>query len=198
MSLLVDPPFALGQTLGVTSASDGTGWEGAVKLFPDVDPTTGQVRSNRVKKCIAVRNSSGSTLYGKRAVSFVAGSTKAVSGYVFEDGRANKAFAGVSDEHLSDAGVAANDIFWVTVDGPTELRINVATEPGQHVVGTTINNATAYTDSANTGGYAVTATPTAAMAVPTGNGVYYGRVAVTATATVAQAGVLVNVRELAP
>lgn len=198
MSLYVDPPFSLGQTLGVSSATDGTGWEGTVKVFPDVNPKTGVVRSNRVKKCIAVRNSSGSTLYAKRAVSFVAGSTKAVSGYVYEDGRASKAVAGIVDEHLPSSGVVANDIFWVTIDGPTEMLVNVATEPGMHIVGATIDSVTAATSSGNTGGYGVTATVTAALAAPTGKVVYYGRAASTCTATAAQAGCLVTVKDMLP
>lgn len=209
MSLFVDPPFGLGQTLGVTSATEGEHWVGVVKVFPDVDPTTGKVRSNRVKKCVAVRNSSGVRLAAKRGVSFTAGSVRTVTGYVFEDGRANKAVAGVVDEYLpalvgapeaatSTGGVAANDIFWVTVEGPTDLLINVATQPGQHIIGTTINNVTAATSSGNTGGYGITATITDALAAPTGRGVYYGRVAVTADASTAQAGVRVHVKEIAP
>ena len=121
MSLYVDPPFALGQTLGVSSATDGTGWVGAVKVFPDVDPKTGKVRSNRLKTCIAVRNSSGVALAPKRAVAFTAGSYSAVSGYTR---LTNDAVAGVVDEFLPTAGVAANDVFWVTVAGPTELLVS--------------------------------------------------------------------------
>ena len=198
MSLFVDPPFALGQTLGVTNATDGENWVGVVKVFPDVNPVTGRVRSNRVKKCVAVRNSSGVALAAKRGVSFAPGSVRSVTGYVFEDGRANKAVAGVVDEYLPPAGVAANDIFWVTVDGPTELLVNVATEPGQHIIGATINNITAATSSGNTGGYGVTASITDALAAPTGRGVYYGRAATTAAAPAAQAGVLVHLKEITP
>ena len=118
MSLLVDPPFGLGQTLGVSSTDDGTGWVGVVKQFPDVDPTTGQVRSNRIKTCIAVRNTSGTTLYGKRLVNWAAGSFSAVDAY---SRQTNDRPAGVTDEHLSSAGVAANDVFWLTVEGPSEM-----------------------------------------------------------------------------
>ena len=196
MSYDVDPPFALGQTLGVSNATDGANWVGVVKEFPDVDPITGRVRSNKVKKCIAVRNSSGATLYGKRGVSFTPGSAASVVGYVYETGQANKQLAGVTDEYLPSSGVASNDVFWVTVEGPTQLLINVATEPGQHIIGATINSITAATSAGNTGGYGITATVTDALAVP-GRIVYYGRVAVTANATTAQAGVVVNMREAA-
>ena len=159
MSLLVDPPFALGQTLGVSSTDDGTGWVGVVKQFPDVDPTTGQVRSNRVKTCIAVRNSSGVTLYGKRMVKFVTGSYTAVDEYTR---LTNDRPAGVTDEHLSSAGVAANDVFWVTVDGPTELTVDEAVAAGNLLVANTAVAGGA-TD-ASTGGKAVTATATEAAA----------------------------------
>jgi hypothetical protein len=69
MSLLIDPPFALGQTLGVTSANDGKNWVGVIKQFPDVNPITGVVRSNRVKTCVAVRNTSAGVILPKRVVS---------------------------------------------------------------------------------------------------------------------------------
>jgi hypothetical protein len=159
MSLLVDPPFALGQTLGVSSASDGTGWVGTVKQFPDVDPTTGQVRSNRIKTCVAVRNSSGTTLYGKRLVQFVSGSFSAVDQYTRTT---NARAAGVTDEHLSAAGVASNDVFWVTVDGPTELTVDEAVAVGDLLAANTVAGAGA--TNAATGGKAVTATAAEAAA----------------------------------
>ena len=95
MSLLVDPPFALGQTLGVSSTSDGTGWVGAVKEFTDINPTTGVIRSNRRKVCVAVRNTSGAALLPKKLVTF--------SGIGSADGQntvAGNEFVGVVDEFL--------------------------------------------------------------------------------------------------
>lgn len=157
MSLLVDPPFGLGQTLGVSSASDGTGWVGVVKQFPDVDPTTGQVRSNRVKTCVAVRNSSGTTLYGKRMVKFVTGSFKAVDAYTRVT---NDRPAGISDEHLPASGVASNDVFWVTVDGPSELTVDEAVAVGDLLAANTA--AAGGATDASVGGKAVTATATEA------------------------------------
>ncbi len=125
MSLLVDPPFALGQTLGVSSVDDGGGWVGVVKQFPDVDPSTGQIRSNRVKTCMAVRNTSGVSLLPKRVVTFASGSFSAVDGYTR---LTDAASAGVVDEHLPAGGVAANDVFWITVHGPTEVKLGPAQE----------------------------------------------------------------------
>ena len=73
MSLLNDPPFSLGQTLGVSSTDDGKFWAGAVKEFPDTDPTTGKLRSGRRKVCVAVRNTSAAALLPKRVVRFAVG-----------------------------------------------------------------------------------------------------------------------------
>jgi hypothetical protein len=131
MGLQVDPPFGLGQTLGldapndslygITTGSYGDNWVGCVKEFTDVNPVNGQVRSNRRKVCIAVRNTSGAALLPKRVVR-LGGNGKALFGSA--DGyasTANEALCGVVDEFLPAAGVAANDVFWVTVDGPTEV-----------------------------------------------------------------------------
>jgi hypothetical protein len=125
MSLLSDPPFALGQTLGVSSATDGGNWVGVIKHFPDVNPTTGEIRSNRLKTCVAVRNTSGAALLPKRVVRFDLTASGAslfeeVKGYVAVAG---EDFVGVVDEHLPAGGVAANDVFWVTVKGPTEVAV---------------------------------------------------------------------------
>jgi len=133
MGLQVDPPFSLGQTLGITSVNDslyglssgsyGDNWVGAVKEFTDVNPLTGQVRSNRRKVCIAVRNTSGVALLPKRVVRLAGSGAvlwSAADGYASV---ANEAFCGVVDEFLPAAGVAANDVFWVTVDGPSEVAV---------------------------------------------------------------------------
>lgn len=125
MSLNVDPPFALGQTLGVSSTADGVGWVGVVKQFPDVNPNTGKIRTNRVKTCIAVRNVSGVTLLPKRLVTFKSGSLSEVDGYTR---LTDAASAGVVDEHIPASGVANNDVFWVTVNGPTEVKLGPASE----------------------------------------------------------------------
>jgi hypothetical protein len=125
MSLTVDPPFALGQTLGVSSTADGVGWVGAVKTFPDVDPATGRIRSNRLKTCIAVRNVSGVALLPRRVVTFKSGSFTEVDGYTR---LTDAASAGVVDEHLPASGVANNDVFWVTVSGPTLVKLGPAQE----------------------------------------------------------------------
>lgn len=147
MSLHDDPPFDLGQTLGVSSTSDGTGWVGAVKVFPDVNPRTGRVRSARLKRCIAVRNTSTVAILPKKLVTFKNGSISEVDGYNnLTDGTP----AGVADEYLPSTGAAVNDVFWITVDGPTEVSLGVANQAalGATIVGLT---AAASTDSATAG-----------------------------------------------
>lgn len=144
MALLIDPPFALGQTLGVTSTSQGTGWVGAVKQFPDVNPSTGVRRTNRVKTCIAVRNTSGVALLPKRVVSFAAGSLSAVDGYTRDTGLPA---GGIVDEHLPADGVANNDVFWLTIQGPTEVKVGVGL---QAAVDTTLVSLTAAASTAST------------------------------------------------
>lgn len=161
MSLFDDPPFSLGQTLGVSSANDGTGWVGVVKTFPDVDPRTGRVRSNRVKTCIAVRNGSGQSLQPKRAVAFKAGSFAEVGGY---SRLTNDTVAGVVDEFLPTAGVSNNDVFWVTITGPTELLVAQTVAVGDTVAAVTAHTTNA-TDSAGTGGYGATVNVTVAPQV---------------------------------
>lgn len=152
MSLTNDPPFALGQTLGVSSTADGTGWVGAVKEFPDVNPVTGAVRSNRTKTCVAVRNSSGGALLPKRVVRFAHG-TAGVAVFSRVDGYAAVAGeerVGIVDEYLPASGVAANDVFWVTVEGPTEVAH--ALSGTEVAVGDRLAAITAATSGATTAG----------------------------------------------
>lgn len=153
MSLLNDPPFPLGQTLGVDTTVTSPAWAGAIKEFPDVDPTTGKVRSNRRKVCIAVRNSSGVALLPKRLVDFKSGSFSEVDGYHRDD---TAAAAGVVDEWIPSSGVAAGDVFWITVQGPTEVKLGPAS---QAAADTTLQALTAAAStSSTTAGQAQTAT----------------------------------------
>lgn len=168
MSLLSDPPFSLGQTLGVDSTSDGKGWVGAVKHFPDVDPVTGKVRSNRLKTCVAVRNSSGGALLPKRVVRFRVG-TAGTAVFSEVDGYAavtNEERVGVVDEHLAATGVADKDVFWVTVAGPTEVA--VALSGTDVAVGDRLSCITAATAGATTAGR-VTPSPLSASTAGANN-----------------------------
>lgn len=184
MSLFDDPPFSLGQTLGVSSASDGTGWVGAVKTFPDVDPRTGRVRSNRLKTCIAVRNGSGVALLPRRAVAFKAGSYTEVGGY---SRVTNEVVAGVVDEFIPTTGVANNDVFWVTVAGPTELLAGQQVAVGDILAAVTAHTTNA-TDSAGTGGAGATVSVTVAPQV--------GRIGRVIAGTTGNVSILANVAQI--
>lgn len=162
MSLYDDPPFSLGETLGVSSTDDGKQWVGAVKVFPDVNPNTGVVRSGRVKKCVAVRNASTVALLPKRVVALKSGSFTEVDGYAAVG---NNEYVGVVDEHLPSGGVAVNDVFWITVDGPTEVSAALS--------GTDIaagNRLAAITAAASTSTTAGRVTPSSVAAATTGAG----------------------------
>jgi hypothetical protein len=137
MSLQVDPPFGLGQTwfsLGPSetvkndsyhgiqsSAAYGDNFTGVVKEFTDVNPVTGQVRTNRRKVCVAVKNTSAIPLLPKRVVRFSLTAGKVLTEVDGYSAALNEERVGVVDEWLPAAGVTVNDIFWVTVDGPTEV-----------------------------------------------------------------------------
>lgn len=166
MGLQCDPPFGLGQTLGTTGANDslvgisgtyGDNWVGAVKEFVDVNPITGKVRSNRRKVCIAVRNTSTVALLPKRVVALAAGSLTAVNGYA---NTANAEVVGVVDEYLPASGVAVNDVFWVTVDGPTE--VSVALSGTDVAVGDRLSVITAAASTSTTAGRVAPASLTGA------------------------------------
>jgi len=167
MSYFVDPPFSLGQTLGLGEGGVeiGANWIGAIKQFPDVDPKTGTIRSNRVKLCVAVRNSSGTTLLPKRLVSFVSGSFSAVAGY---NTSANNELVGVVDEHLA-GGVADKDVFWVTVNGPTEVA--VALSGTAVAVGDRLSAVSGATTGATTSGRVTPSTVGAATTSPGNTGI---------------------------
>lgn len=152
MSYEADPPFALGQTLGVSSATDGKNWVGVVKKFPDVNPTTGVIRSNRLKTCVAVRNTSGAAILPKRVVTFDV-TTAGLSVFTETKGYSavtNEERVGVVDEYLPATGVAANDVYWVTVEGPTEVA--VALSGADVAVGDRLSAITAATSGATTAG----------------------------------------------
>jgi hypothetical protein len=167
MSLTIDPPFALGQTLGVDSTADGKSWVGCLKQFPDVNPSTGAIRSNRLKTCIAVRNSSGGALLPKRVVRFRVG-TAGTAVFSEVDGYSavtNEERVGIVDEFLPASGVASNDVFWVTVSGPTEVAH--ALSGTEVAVGDRLAAITAATAGATTAGRV---TPSGVGAATTGAG----------------------------
>jgi hypothetical protein len=151
-----NPPFSRGETFnngGTITADASTGLyggyehEGKIWEFEDLvynqSGVVGskQQRTNRMVKCMAVRNVSGIALLPSRLVSLQKGGTDGR----FVLGRADgysMAFAGslvaVVDEWLPAAGVPDKDLFWAVVAGPT----TVTTDPA----GTTATNVFAVGD----------------------------------------------------
>jgi hypothetical protein len=103
------------------------GLEGTVAEFPDEDPTVTGIRkrrSGRIVTRILVRNVSGFTLLPKRAVVWKDGFRgRRVAGY--QNTTAGEV-AGIVDEHLPSSGVPNNDLFWLTVIGPTLAKNSLA------------------------------------------------------------------------
>lgn len=190
MGLQVDPPFGLGQTLFSMGASEtsvkndsfhglqsnaayGDQWAGCVKEFTDVNPLTGLVRTNRRKVCVAVKNTYGTAgtdvLLPKRLVRFSLTAGKLLSevdGYATET---NEERVGVVDEFLPSSGVAKGDIFWVTVDGPTEIAHALS---GTNIAaGDRVCAITAATSGATTAGRVTPSGLTAGTANPGNNGI---------------------------
>jgi hypothetical protein len=104
-----------------STATQSKGIEGIVNVFKDVDYSiTGgvnQLRSVNDVTAILVRNASGVALLPKRLVTWKSANRgKQVDGYARLDWQD---VAGVVDEWLPAAGVAANDYFWLVVKGPT-------------------------------------------------------------------------------
>lgn len=121
-TLTADPGFGRGQVLGILwkayDAENGDGSQvlGVRKTFLDENPVSKQTLSNRTVDCICVKNTSGSALLPKTVVKFAAGSLTSV------DGAADNTsiLIGVVDEYLPAAGVAAGEVFWLAVSGPSE------------------------------------------------------------------------------
>jgi len=180
MGLQSDPPFVLGQTLGLLEPNDslynlpsaanyGDNWVGVVKEFTDVNPITGVIRSNRRKVCVAVKNTSAGALLPKRVVRF-AGTGVALFGAA--DGYAavaNEELVGVVDEFLPAAGVPVGDVFWLTVEGPTEVALALS---GTDVaVRDRLAVATAATSGATTAGRVTVSPLSASTAGGNNNGI---------------------------
>lgn len=129
-----NPPFGRGETYyqGRTIDSNdlgGTHLEGMEWEFEDLDYSVQGVktpRSGKRVRCRLVRNASGIALLPKRAVIYqeTAGNfLKRVDGYgnITAD-----MIAGIVDEWLPSAGVSANDLFWIVVEGPTNCLTDLA------------------------------------------------------------------------
>ena len=138
-SIFSDPSFRRGTTLlgGEAIDVDGSGNPiaggeivGQVKVFQDVNPSTGVRNSNRLVYCVAARYK-GSTV---NDASTVAGEV-----YVFDAAKPLTEFTskgtattvvervayGVLDEYLTGQ-LRTNDIVWLVVKGPTDVKQTAA------------------------------------------------------------------------
>lgn len=170
-----EPPFELGETLqGTDSAGNliNDQWLGQIFEFPCKATNVSGVgdqkkrRSGRTIKAMAVRNSSGIKLYGKRlalldtvASGGLAGAF-ATKGYCSTTALAN---AVIIDEWLETTGVADKDIFWAILEGPVLVKTasgalaeNVITLGSKLVSGTGGGSSQ---NASTAGGVAISATP---------------------------------------
>lgn len=134
------PPFERGSTYYNGSTIDSnnipTHLEGKIWVFEDIDlasTTAGAkpARTNAKVTCMIVRNTSGITLAAKRTVRLQKSGTSflaRVDGYQHFTAGVDQSSDGsiavnygptfVVDEFLT-GGAVANDLFWVTIEGPT-------------------------------------------------------------------------------
>lgn len=175
-------PFELGQTLKGTDA-DGNLINsevlGGVFTFNNITTTSpsGGVRKFHTGgplQCMAIRNRSGVTLYGKRFASLdtAAGLTEVTDVKGYADTLAEPLCV-LIDENLATNGVADKDIFWGVIDGvattltpETGAAFNGDIAAGAVLVGATAASSTGST----TGGRVSNVTFTAATAGNTSNG----------------------------
>lgn len=137
-TLTADPPFARGQTLGGgvsnLDSSFGGNFVGVRKEFLDVDPVSGVVNTNRTVTCICLKNTTGSALTKGKLVKFsTLGNASAVAA-------AADYQVAVVDEYLPSAGVAANDLFWGVIRGPTTVASSGAISAGGRIAVSTLGN----------------------------------------------------------
>ena len=140
--LMTDPGFGRGHTLGVTDPEQGTSVTGTQKTFTDSDPRTSEASkfySNRPVTCLAMRNTTGSTVEAGTVVTFSA--TDVLNSF---DNSGD--LQGVVDEYLppvvsqtingetvETGGCANNDVCWVIVSGPTAIATGATFAPGDGV-----------------------------------------------------------------
>lgn len=165
-----NPPFGRGETFfggGTTNTTDGANLEGMEWQFEDLQWTgvagAKPARTNRKVRCKIVRNVSGIALLPKRLCKYKLTSGlygAQVDGYTTLDA---EDFAGVVDEWLPAAGVPANDLFWIVLEGPTICLTDIAAAAtNSYSAGQALVSLTAATSQATTAGRVQPVTITAA------------------------------------
>jgi len=153
-----------------TSFTESVSAEGTMVVFKDRSAASSvgadTQRSNGDVICKLVRNVSGVTLATKRLVSWATGYYgRRVDGYCDLDWDA--AAAGVIDEHLA-AGLVANDLGWIVVEGPCLVKTALSAdefaviEMGEDIAALTGADSTA-TTSGRIQGLAITTSVTVAQ-----------------------------------
>lgn len=143
-----DMPFARGATYfgsGTPTATDGAHLEG--RKFRCKDTASGREIVLQI-----VRNSHGAALTAKRMVSYVAGSTygRAIDGYTRTTAQDR---AGVIDHAYGSKSIAANDLFYIIVEGYAEVLTGLGADANNLLpAGTIICALTAVTSGSTTAG----------------------------------------------
>lgn len=165
MARTENPPFERGMTFyngGTIDANNlgGVQHEGKIWEFEDLDYSNTSVgakkqRSGRMVKCMCVRNVSGIALLPKRLAGiYTAGADGKyalgrVAGYTTTTNERGYPI----DEFLPAAGVPANDLFWVVVEGPAMCITDLAAGAGNVInVGSYVDALTAATSQCTTAG----------------------------------------------
>lgn len=164
-----NPPFERGETFynGATiDSSDlgGVNLEGKEWIFEDKNPVTGVARTGNYVRCRVVRNTNAAALLPKRIVSFEADGAEygcRVDGYA----TTTAAEGYPLDEYLPTAGLPANDLGYIVVDGPATVLTDIAAAAGNVVsAGGWVVALTAATSGATTAGRAAAQVLTGATA----------------------------------
>jgi hypothetical protein len=158
MARYESPPFDRGATFynGATIDSNNLGGiqhEGKEWEFEDLDLSTvgaKAARTNRMVRCRVCRNVAAVALLPKRLASFKVGNPGRVDGYATTTAQA---FLGVVDEWLPAAGVPVNDLFWMVVEGPSQMLTDLAGGANNLIpLDTILVGLTAVTSGATTAG----------------------------------------------
>lgn len=189
------PPFKRGHTLfdkpysdTSLTTSDGTEIEGQIWDFPDINPHTGAVRSNRRVRCMAVRWTGSSPALPGRLIVLdnkltTNGGAANTAGPLGNCRSSQFARGGNTadvlpakcypvDEYLPSSGVADNDIMWVVIEGPAMVKTpntnftDIAV--GDALVALTGATATASTDGNTATGAGLVATVDLSLTAVTG------------------------------
>lgn len=187
-------PFKRGDTYEITNSTDGPYLLGQEFIVEDINPSDPiKKRSNRLVHLRCVRNSSGIALLPKRIARYKTGTNHTeVDGYTATTAQY---FAGIVDEFLPAAGVPANDIFFITVKGPSLCLMPLSNLSADVAQDDILVSITAATSQATTAGRVGAVDLTGATAL-LGNQVInrIGRALSTALTNATNTDLLVDVR----